>query len=423
METTIESALRGVGQFEGISFESPPAILHVKILSGSDLYKTDAFHKKIDPYVEVALGCDSSRSITRLRGGSNCFFNWSVTFPFNPAKKLHDALVVTVWDQDLLTKNDEVGRCVLPINRFKACESKERAFSGKLKLVHIGRLSGREKDGGFVDIEVYWEKNFIFLETTNSQKNVFETPSGVVAVPLPLNFCVTNFNTMPGIAQAIVDKGKLSEYSPFRTYSLRLWHIPFVFQGYTKGWNRNYKAAQQIYGNHLSCKAMRAALRIQNFIAYSNDHHTNNSAHVHEISGMKTLYEMLRSYDTASRTDRVSSPRYTYVIMPDSHMHFSITSKNVATDFLSKHALHAGASTEVVYSGEFFFDQYSCQAKATGKIGLVIDNNSGTFAPPKDKLDLLKLLMHLNFGTVMPIFALDREDPLLKKLSDANGVE
>mmetsp|Transcript_14516 Transcript_14516/g.26317 ORF Transcript_14516/g.26317 Transcript_14516/m.26317 type:complete len:144 (+) Transcript_14516:155-586(+) len=97
--------------------------------------------------------------------------------------------------------------------------------------------------------------------------------------------------------------------------------------------------------------------------------------------------------------------------------------KKTATDFLSKHALHAGAATEVVYSGEFFFDQCSRRATETGKTALVIDNNSGTFGPPKEKLDLLKLLMQLNFGTDMPILALDREDPLLRELSDANGVE
>ena len=53
----------------------------------------------------------------------------------------------------------------------------------------------------------------------------------------------------------------------------------------------------------------------------------------------------------------------------------------------------------------------------------MIDNNAGTFGPPKGTLDLLKLLMQLNFGADMPILALDREDPLLRELSDSNGVE
>ena len=87
--------------------------------------------------------------------------------------------------------------------------------------------------------------------------------------------------------------------------------------------------------------------------------------------------------------------------MCDSHMHFSITSKKIATDFLTNHAWQL----------------------EMGKVALVIDNNSGTFGPPKDKLDTLKLLMQLNFGTDIPTLALDREDPLLGELSEANGVE
>ena len=289
-----------------------------------------------------------------------------MTFPFHPthADKEHsDGLVITVWDQDLGAKDDEVGRCTLPMESIRSCETKRRAFRGKVKLLHKGRLSGREKKGGSVDIEVYWENHSIFLATTDSLcKNLFETSAfttegPMVGLPLPLNYCVTNFNKLSGVAQTLIDKGKVSEYTPFRTFSLRIWYVALVFQGYTKGWNKNYKAAQQIYGRHsLSSKTIRVVLKIQNFMAYSNDY-VNNHSQVHEISGMENLQKMLQSYDTASQTQHFSSPRYTYVIMPDSHMHFSATSKNTATDFLSKRALHAGAATEAMYSGEFFVDQ------------------------------------------------------------------
>lgn len=250
---------------------------------------------------------------------------------------------------------------------------------------------------------------------------------GAGDVPLPLNYCVTNFNPLSGVAQAIVDKGRLSEWKPFRTFNVRLWHLDVAFGGYTKGWNRDYEAAQKIYGRGPSSKLVRAGLRTQNFMAYSNDY-VNNFSKVYKVLGMASLSEMLRQYSDIDQSKKTvpegpSTTRYTYVIMPDSHLHFSVTSKQLATDFLSKHALHAGAATEVVYAGEFFFDRFSKRAEETGKVALVIDNNSGTFAPPKERLDSLKLLMQLNFGTDMPIFALDRESSLLKELFDANGVE
>ena len=416
-----------VGQSKGLDFEFPPAILYVKILGGSDLYKTDTFHK-IDPYVEAALGADSSRSITLLRGGSDCIFNWTATFPFDPAKEYDDGLIITVWDQDLGRKDDQVGGCMVPIKSIMNCKGKKDAFIGQVQLMHTGRIMGRQKPAGTVDVEIYWEDHSAFLESTDSLReflrgNLSSTASlgSSSGVPLPLNYCVTNFNKLSGVAQTLIDKGKLREYKPFRTYRLRLWYVDLVFQRLTKGWNKSYSAAQQIYGPSLSSKAMRAALRVQHFMSYTSEFKTDFQPH--EISGMKSLHKMLLSYDTAPRTGQPSSMRYTYVIMPDSQMHFSMTSKKIATDFLSKHALHAGAATEVVYSGEFFFDQYSTRAQETGIPALVIDNNSGTFGPPKDRLNLLQLLMQLNFGTEFPILALDREDPLLKKLSDANGVE
>mmetsp|Transcript_26926 Transcript_26926/g.56845 ORF Transcript_26926/g.56845 Transcript_26926/m.56845 type:complete len:451 (+) Transcript_26926:331-1683(+) len=430
-----------VGQSqESSSFQFPPAVLRLKVLHGSNLYQTDV-GSKIDPYVEVTLGSDSSRSIAVLRGGRDCTFNWSVTFPFDPSR-VPDGLNITVWDQDFGTKDDVVGHCTISIQSILKCETKARAFRGEARLIHTSRLSGRDKNGGSLDIELYWEKNSVFQTVTTSLResmlasmalshdNVLENYiDKIAAIPIARNYCVTNFNKLGGVAQAIIDKHKMSDYTPFRTYRLRLWHVDSVFHGFRKGWNQDYKAAQQIYGPKLPSKTMRAGLRFQNFMCYSNDH-VNKDHDNHEILRLADLYKMLQSYHLAAASPRHNSkkmlsscPRYTYVIMPDSHMRFSITSKKIATDFLSKHALHAGAATEVVYSGEFFFDQCSKRAKETGKVALVIDNNSGTFGPPKEKLDLLKLLMQLNFGTDLPILALDREDPLLKELSDVNGIE
>jgi len=416
------------------SLEKNTAILYVQCVAGFDLYKTDAL-SKIDPYVDVALGSESSRSIALLRAGSNPVFDWSVAIPFNRnhTDQYRDGLVVTVWDQDIGSKDDEVGRGNLPIQSIMACETKTHAFRGRVKLTHKGRFSGREKKGGEVEVVVYWVNTAdcqrlqnILLKTQQEiemdlgvavEPSSPQSPSPLL--PLQLNYCVTNFNTLSGAAQAIIDKGKVSEYAPYRTYSMRLYYVNLVFQGFTKGWNKDYKAAQKIYGKSLYSKSVRGALRLQNFMAYSNDYgYVKRRTEVRQVSGLHELRDMLQSF-----SNECLSTRYTYVIMPDSHMHFSVTSKDTATDFLSKHALHAGAAPEVVYSGEFFFDQRSQRAADLGTASLVIDNNSGTFAPPHDKLHLLQLLMQFNFGTEMPILALDRGDPLLKQLSEENQID
>lgn len=117
------------------------------------------------------------------------------------------------------------------------------------------------------------------------------------------------------------------------------------------------------------------------------------------------------------------SLRFTYVILKNSYMHFSVTSKKTGQDFLSKHALHNNAGTEVCYAGEFFIDRRSERALSSGQPAWIIDNNSGTFSPAKEKLHLLKALLEFNFGNDCPIYALDRSDPALKEYFDVNQVE
>jgi len=104
-------------------------------------------------------------------------------------------------------------------------------------------------------------------------------------------------------------------------------------------------------------------------------------------------------------------------------MYFSITSKKIAQDFLSKHALHNNVHTKVVFAGEFFIDCKSERYHITKKPALIIDNNSGTFAPPKEKLKLLQRLLEFNFGTESPIIALDRDDSSLHEYFEVNNID
>jgi len=70
--------------------------------------------------------------------------------------------------------------------------------------------------------------------------------------------------------------------------------------------------------------------------------------------------------------------------------------------------MHACVSEKVRYAGEFHFQQEN------GKYCLVLDNNSGTYAPKKEILPLLKQLFELNFPG-LEVEVLDFNDQKLKE--------
>lgn len=142
---------------------------------------------------------------------------------------------------------------------------------------------------------------------------------------------------------------------------------------------------------------------------------------VHMVRGIQEFISALPTTDKNATPGK--SIRFTYVILSNSYMHFSITSKKIAQDFLSKHALHSNACPMVVCAGEFFIDYKSERFVKTGRPALIIDNNSGTFAPPKEKLSMLQTVLEWNFGKDYPILTLDRSDPALKEYSDVNNIE
>jgi hypothetical protein len=123
-----------------------------------------------------------------------------------------------------------------------------------------------------------------------------------------------------------------------------------------------------------------------------------------------SFFELLQANrDTGWKaTSEDSLELYTYVLMPES-LRFSRTSARTNIDFSSKHALHAGASPTVTFAGEFWV-----QVEDYEKV-LYMDNNSGTFSPPKEDLFRIKDLMEYEFPG-MKVVVLDYQDPLWKEL-------
>lgn len=105
---------------------------------------------------------------------------------------------------------------------------------------------------------------------------------------------------------------------------------------------------------------------------------------------------------------REGKPRmFTYVLMPK-RLYMAETGAQFFRDIMSKHAMHSSASTEVVYAGELHI---RC---AHGQYVLVVDNNSGTYAPDKDDLPSVAEVFRRNFPG-LDVIALDYRDPLLEQ--------
>lgn len=125
---------------------------------------------------------------------------------------------------------------------------------------------------------------------------------------------------------------------------------------------------------------------------------------------------------------------YTYVLTLDSEWRFSETGDEFAIDFLSKHMMHANGAQVVCYAGEFFVRRI-CDGSEDNEDGredveddpedrdpkhyeLVIDNNSGTYRPPKETLPTLQAWFAdpRRLGGLGRVTAMDGFDKKLEKM-------
>eukprot|EP01064_Diplonema_japonicum_P012442 TRINITY_DN19902_c0_g2_i1.p2 TRINITY_DN19902_c0_g2~~TRINITY_DN19902_c0_g2_i1.p2 ORF type:complete len:445 (+),score=89.27 TRINITY_DN19902_c0_g2_i1:3158-4492(+) len=170
------------------------------------------------------------------------------------------------------------------------------------------------------------------------------------------------------------------KFTAFNVFNVKLDHVDEVFKGKRQQWSKTYKAACQIYGPGAGPKVVRSAIHAE--------HNTLYRTMGVERTTKGLLYsgrELLALINNGlSKGEMIF---FTYVVLPDGQWHFSHTGRSVLRDNLSKHAVHANAAEEVVYAGEFHV-----------KNGvLIMDNSSGTFAPAKEDLPLIKELIKKNF--------------------------
>ncbi|KLO19594.1 C2-domain-containing protein [Schizopora paradoxa] len=241
--------------------------------------------------------------------------------------------------------------------------------------------------------------------------------------------------------------GRLTNLNDERLYSTWKLHIkgvPLFFRDEMQHWNTAYPAAQSIFAQRPSGLAIRSSIVAAHRLLYARS--TRNGFGV--IATKEDVLNLLRSVPgrvtpspglstaassctLASNTvasHRVKPAVYTYVITNgDDTLRFSETGAAFFVDFASKHALHANCAESVRYSGEFHprpavpggwagFSDDTPDDKVQWEI--VVDNNSGTYAPDAMLLPELKALLEYNFPG-LTFIALDRKDPELERSREA----
>ncbi|KAF9654041.1 hypothetical protein BDM02DRAFT_3107266 [Thelephora ganbajun] len=221
--------------------------------------------------------------------------------------------------------------------------------------------------------------------------------------------------------------GRLANINDARLYStwkMYIKGIELFFGDEFQSWNREHKAAQAIFGGSL---AIRTSIQAAHKLLYAR-RTTNGFGIINDKEDMFDVFrggkEELGSKSTFQR--RIKPAVYTYIISAsDDSFRFSETGATFFVDFASKHALHSNCAERVRYSGEFHPRPQGGWQNFGGDMydsdvpwELVIDNNSGTYAPDKMMLPALKACMEYNFPGFR-IIALDFKDPTLKESVDA----
>ncbi|KAG5349419.1 hypothetical protein C0989_004028, partial [Termitomyces sp. Mn162] len=213
---------------------------------------------------------------------------------------------------------------------------------------------------------------------------------------------------------------------PYSTWKMYLRGVPLFFGDKHQGWNRNYKAAQSIFQGPTSI-VVRSGIQAGHRMLYARN--ARNLFGV--IDGFSDVAQLLHGGksnhpDVGQFEHRIKPAVYTYIISSeDDSFRFSETGAAFFVDFASKHALHSNCAETVRYSGEFHPRPKGGWAAFSDDVQdhevnweLVIDNNSGTYAPDKMLLPDLKEVLEYNFPE-FEIYAWDREDPKLEESREA----
>eukprot|EP01089_Gocevia_fonbrunei_P007564 TRINITY_DN1874_c0_g1_i1.p1 TRINITY_DN1874_c0_g1~~TRINITY_DN1874_c0_g1_i1.p1 ORF type:complete len:425 (-),score=69.02 TRINITY_DN1874_c0_g1_i1:118-1392(-) len=377
--------------------------LVVTVLQAKNL-KVAELNGKSSPWVKVVVGEKNERTKTKIKTISPI---WNEVFTFKYDSLSNHIIDVQIWHTDRLYRSYSLGSVAIDIslsaNLPKAWYPLHETTSGEIQLK--------------VDIispENFKKQSEEFVQS-NNYKIHFDKVGGTLLATQKLGKLSSNFwnslslrSSAPQAATPAPDEtssdppSQTSVAGSYPVYRIKMYYIKEIFGDKVQQWNREYPKAQQIFGNTTSACLIRSAITAQHKSLYSTLSYDEG-----DIKGGEQLLNLI-NYGLRNGKRKM----YTYVLTDDK-LYFSETSASFFKDFLSKHATHSNARTEVRYAGEFHVQQYQTDDEQI-RHKLIIDNNSGTYAPAKDQLPLLKQALEANFPE-LEVEALDFNDEQLEK--------
>ncbi|KAJ8519235.1 hypothetical protein ONZ45_g3794 [Pleurotus djamor] len=223
----------------------------------------------------------------------------------------------------------------------------------------------------------------------------------------------------------------LNDARLYSTWKMYIRGVPIYLDSHEpQHWNRDYKAAQNIFQGHKSL-AVRSGIQAGHRMLYARS--TRNGFGI--VDSKEELFKIFRGWasrpgqvDESAFANRIKPAVYTYILsLEDDSFRFSETGAAFFVDFASKHALHANCAEAVRYSGEFHLRPVGGWEAFSDDIAdddvqweMVIDNNSGTYAPDPMILPDLTALLEYNFKEYgLNVVALSQADEALKQSREA----
>ncbi|KAG7382702.1 hypothetical protein PHYPSEUDO_004393 [Phytophthora pseudosyringae] len=279
---------------------------------------------------------------------------WNEKFSFKNVQQ-NSTFKLTLFDKDI-DADDELGAA--QFNTIHSLFDTETAFNLPITL--------QERKAGTISVNVNCHQ-------------VEADEFAVVQEAGPVRYSVHSSLSAGLLAMLTSNDARLESLA----YRVQLHNIP-QFLPADNEWNKNYPTIQRIFSpDYPESPVLRQAIMTQHAVIYQ---HGSECTKYGSISSPADFFKLVHE---GRRDDK--RVLFTYAITSKG-WYFSETGADFFKDMLSKHMLHSGAAFSVKYAGEFHIE------KTDGDVlKLVIDNNSGTYAPPQEELPQLQALMENNF--------------------------
>lgn len=421
-EEITEDSMMGANQSGDIP-DNSPFTLELRLMRAKHILPYNEVKGLSDPYAVIKMEKTGQVHTTPTCKNTIEPF-WYHCVKFNEVMQ-SDVIIIELWDESTCHEDELMGKSTFSVRDVLVPEGNAVEMNAKKQKQLEKWIELEHESGSYSVIAINSTENEYSLHDSAPERafsqfiNKKYRPSMVDKIPFkqsPIAKLAKGVVSMASnIAGSIhpaleIDSTIKQQLRSHSTYAVKLSGIEEIFEGKMHGYNENYSAAKRIFEGKLSF-GLKNALLVQHNFFYGKTILNSTLSDVRKDFYL-TSGNIIDGIDLGNLLqfgDRNGKNRvYTYVIIDD-EFRFCESGAAFMKDIESKHAMHAAAKPEVVYAGEFHWK------KVSNSNVLIIDNESGTYAPDKDDLPKVKELLKLNFPDIK-IHTYHYEDPILVTL-------